>query len=172
MLPSCFETDRFEARPFRPRDREVLGALFSSNAAFLALTGETPEGALASEIREGAQEGRVLLVYWDKSTGDAVGVLSLLARNPRDGRPWLGLLMVHGERQGRGLGREMAKGALRHAASLRWASLRLGVLASNPGALRFWTSLGFREVDQRMFSCPAGDVPIRCLERCLGDEPS
>jgi GNAT superfamily N-acetyltransferase len=67
--------------------------------------------------------------------------------NPADGIPWIGLLIVHAGRQGRGLGREAVRAIERRLARDGWPELRLAVLASNPRARRFWERLGYRQVD-------------------------
>lgn len=42
---------------------------------------------------------------WLSESNKPVGVLDWLEKHPNDGHPWLGLLMIHGDEQGKGLGR-------------------------------------------------------------------
>ena len=79
--------------------------------------------------------------------GSAAVWLDLLDRNPSDGHPWIGLLMVERSFQRSGLGRESAAAAAQLLASR--AAVRAGVLPGNEGALVFWEGLGYTEVDRR-----------------------
>jgi hypothetical protein len=78
--------------------------------------------------------------------GTAAVRLDLLDRNPRDGFPWIGLLMVHRDHGGRGLGREGAAIAVER---LGGPPVRVGVLDGNAPALAFWRALDAREIEHR-----------------------
>ena len=78
--------------------------------------------------------------------GTAAARLDLLDENPRDGYPWIGLLMVHADHVGKGLGREGAAVAVER---LGGPPVRLGVLIGNAPALAFWERVGAVEVERR-----------------------
>jgi RimJ/RimL family protein N-acetyltransferase len=84
------------------------------------------------------------------SSGEAVGQANFLEENPDDGYPWLGLLMIAADHQGRGLGREAFERLAEHSrVEYGWAALRLGVRPANVAALGFWEHLGFEVVERR-----------------------
>jgi RimJ/RimL family protein N-acetyltransferase len=78
--------------------------------------------------------------------GAAAARLDLLDRNPRDGFPWIGLLMVHRDHGGQGLGRAAAAAAVE---LLGGPPVRLGVLDGNAAALAFLSRVGALEVEHR-----------------------
>ncbi|MFG3257139.1 GNAT family N-acetyltransferase [Streptomyces sp. NPDC048172] len=142
--------------PLRFTGEEIAGvvALYASNPAYGRASGEyDPEDVRAdrieAELREdaAAEECEILLA---RDTEDrVVGIVSLLHKHPRNGHPWIGLLMVHGAHGRQGNGRALA--ALvedRYRAAGR-SGIGLAVLENNPSALAFWTALGWKEVDRR-----------------------
>ncbi|MFE1749478.1 GNAT family N-acetyltransferase [Streptomyces anandii] len=133
-----------------------LTALYASNRDFHELSGEFPDpddirpeqvaAALAEDSADPSAE--VLLA---RSEGRLVGLAITLGHHPdpADPDPWIGLLMIDTSAHRRGHGRRLA--ALvedRFRASGRTA-LRLAVLENNPGALAFWTALGYEVIDRR-----------------------
>jgi RimJ/RimL family protein N-acetyltransferase len=72
-----------------------------------------------------------------------IGVVDYLLENPKDQYPWLGLLMIHGDYQGYGFGKQayaLYENQM-HKRGLEY--VRIGVLEENTKAQRFWESLGF-----------------------------
>jgi RimJ/RimL family protein N-acetyltransferase len=96
---------------------------------------------------EGGRTNGQALVLVERDSGAVIGSAALLVPNPADGIPWIGLLILRADRQGRGLGREAATAIERRLARDGWAEVRLAVLATNPRARRFWERLGYRQVD-------------------------
>ncbi|WP_413471657.1 GNAT family N-acetyltransferase [Streptomyces sp. MB09-02B] len=139
-----------------------LTALHASNRDFYALSGDFPDAndirpeqvaaALSVELanpdveillaREGGDEGRGHRL---------VGVAITLARHfdPADPDPWIGLLLVDGAAQRRGYGRQLATLVEERFREAGRAAVRLAALDNNPGALSFWTSLGYEFVEHR-----------------------
>lgn len=72
-----------------------------------------------------------------------IGVMDYLMENPKDGCPWLGLLMIHGDYQGYGFGTQAY--ALYENMMLERGipKIRIGVIKENVKAHHFWKSLGF-----------------------------
>ncbi|MFJ9735785.1 GNAT family N-acetyltransferase [Streptomyces sp. NPDC101169] len=133
-----------------------LTALYASNRAFHALSGDFPDpddvrseqvaAALADELAQ--PDAEVLLA---RSEGRLVGVVITLARHPdpADPDPWIGLLMVDAAEQGKGYGRRVATAVEERFRAAGRRAVRLAVLENNPGALAFWTALGYEVVDHR-----------------------
>jgi ribosomal protein S18 acetylase RimI-like enzyme len=129
-------------------------ALYAGNPGYLRAAGEyDPEAVdaerVAADLREeAALDGGEVLLARD-GTGRAVGVACLLDPHPVDGHPWIGLLVVDGTRQRRGLGRAITGLIEDRFRGHPAGGLRLAVLANNPSGLAFWTALGWREIDRR-----------------------
>jgi GNAT superfamily N-acetyltransferase len=97
--------------------------------------------------------------------GGVVGWGEVLVEHPGDRVPWIGLLELHADAQGRGLGREAADALLGWAAALPAPALRLGVDDGNERAAAFWAACGFVPVDRRQRDSPAGRLGVTVMER-------
>ncbi|MDX2603036.1 bifunctional GNAT family N-acetyltransferase/NUDIX hydrolase [Streptomyces caniscabiei] len=105
--------------------------------------GEGREGRAWGQAREQGQRrarGRRL-----------VGIAITLARHPdpADPDPWIGLLLVDATVQRRGYGRQLATLVEERFRQAGRDAVRLAALDNNPGALSFWTALGYEVVEQR-----------------------
>ncbi|MEU6527685.1 bifunctional GNAT family N-acetyltransferase/NUDIX hydrolase [Streptomyces sp. NPDC046928] len=130
-----------------------LTALYASNRAFQALSGDFPDpddirpeqvaAALADELAVPGAE--VLLA---RSAGRLVGVVITLARHPdpEDPDPWIGLLMVDASAQRQGHGTRLAALVEERLRAEGRTGVRLAVLDGNAPALAFWTSLGYEPI--------------------------
>ncbi|MFI1440230.1 GNAT family N-acetyltransferase [Streptomyces fructofermentans] len=133
-----------------------LAELYASNHAYHALSGDFPDPydiraeqvavALADEVRNPDVE--ILLA---RSSGRLVGVAITLAHHPdpADPDPWIGLLLVDANRQREGHGRAVATRVEDRFREAGRDALRLAVLDNNPGALAFWTALGYEVIGHR-----------------------
>ncbi|MFI9825383.1 GNAT family N-acetyltransferase [Streptomyces sp. NPDC052013] len=133
-----------------------LTALYSSDRAFQELSGDFPDpgdirpeqvaSALAEELAH--PDAEVLLA---RDAGRLAGIAITLAHHPdpADPDPWIGLLMVDAARQRRGYGRRLATLVEDRFRAAGRTAVRLAVLENNPGALAFWTALGYEIVDHR-----------------------
>lgn len=133
-----------------------LTALYASNREFQALSGDFPDPddirpeqvavALADELANPDTE--VLLA---RDQGRLVGVAITLAHHPdpADPDPWIGLLMVDAGAHRQGYGRRLATAVEDRFRSAGRSAVRLAVLANNPRALAFWTSLGYEVIAHR-----------------------
>ncbi|MFG1670161.1 GNAT family N-acetyltransferase [Streptomyces sp. Y7] len=154
-----------------------LTALYASNRAFHALSGDFPDpddvrpeqvaAVLADELAvPGAQ---VLLA---RSEGRLVGIAITLDRHPDpvDPDPWIGLLMVDATAHGQGFGRKLATLVEDRFRADGRAAVRLAVLDNNPEALAFWTALGYDTLgygrDREL------DRPCTVLQKQLTDPSS
>jgi hypothetical protein len=87
-----------------------------------------------------------------RADGRLVGVAVTLTEHPDilDPYPWIGPLMVHGERYRGGYGRAPAGLVEERLRGTTGADgVRLAVLENDPGALLFRTALGYRAIDRR-----------------------
>jgi RimJ/RimL family protein N-acetyltransferase len=147
-------TERLRFAEVTEDDLDDLFAIHAGNPEYAALT----EG---SQGEAGHYDREMLERDWHLGTlqadrhqligrledGRAAVWLDLLDRNPNDGHPWIGLLMVDRGLQGRGLGREAAGAAEELLAG--GPAVRAGVIPANDGAVAFWQRLGYVEVERR-----------------------
>lgn len=131
-------------------------ALYASNHAFHALSGDFPDpygirpeqvaAELARELSEPHTE--VLLA---RDAGVLVGIAVTLSVHPDPAYPdpWIGLLMVDASLHGRGHGRRLAALVEDRLRAAGHTAVRLAVLEDNDRGLAFWTALGWTEIDRR-----------------------
>jgi GNAT superfamily N-acetyltransferase len=157
-----------------PADDDLPGILdvVLSNPAFLA----THEGSggepgaydldmLTRDLAVAEMEPlRHPLVIRDGATGAVVGWADLLDRHPRDEVPWIGLLELHADQHGKGLGREAADALADGYRRQGETRLRIGVDDGNDRAAAFWRALGYQPVDRRERDSPLGRLGVDVLE--------
>lgn len=88
------------------------------------------------------ERGQSVLAYQD---GQLVGHVAFVPTE--QGEPEL-IVFIHSDYQNRGLGTELCRQAMAHAADCGYPALRLHVDAANERALAVYKSLGFVEVDE------------------------
>jgi ribosomal protein S18 acetylase RimI-like enzyme len=139
---------------FSPKEIAEVVDLYASNPEYCRAAGEyAPENVQADQVEadlrgEADTEGCEVLLARD-AQGQLVGLLCLLDRHPTDGRPWIGLLLVHGSLHRKGFGRLLADLVEERFRNEGRDGIRLAVLENNPSALAFWSSLGWQEIDRR-----------------------
>ncbi|MGW7071436.1 N-acetyltransferase family protein [Streptomyces sp. NPDC054855] len=133
-----------------------LTALYASNHAFHALSGDFPDPhdirpeqvatALADEL---AVPGAEVLVA--RSEGRVVGIGITLDRHPdpADTDPWIGLLMMDAGQQRKGYGRDFVSKIEERFRGNGRDGVRIAVLEGNEAALAFWNTLGYEVIDHR-----------------------
>ncbi|MER5651548.1 GNAT family N-acetyltransferase [Streptomyces sp. NPDC102256] len=132
---------------------DVVG-IYVSNPVYCHAAGEyDPEhiepDRVEADLREEARsEGGHVLLARD-GRGRTVGLVCLLDRHPKDGYPWIGLLMVRGDQRRQGVGRLLVRAVEERFLGQGRDGLRLAVLENNPSASAFWSSLGWQEIDRR-----------------------
>ena len=75
--------------------------------------------------------------------GKAIAVIDLAVGYPNPDCLWLGLLLVHGDLQGKSIGAKIADGIVKAAQMIGFGNIRLGVAEANIGAIRFWNKMHF-----------------------------
>lgn len=100
---------------------------------------------------DASAEGRARGGHSVGSRQRLIGLVITLARHPdpADPDPWIGLLLVDARAQRRGHGRQLAALVEERFRQAGRTAVRLAVLDNNPGALAFWTSLGYEVVAHR-----------------------
>ncbi|MFC0524454.1 GNAT family N-acetyltransferase [Pontibacillus salicampi] len=94
------------------------------------------------EIREEFLQDKTE-TYFIKLEDTYIGVLDYLSQNPKDGYPWLGLLLIHRDYQGFSYGLQAYHTFEEELTRRGIRVLRLGVLHDNKRAFGFWKKTGF-----------------------------
>ena len=133
-----------------------LTALYASNHEFYALSGDFPDphDIRAEQVAEALAEELAnpdVDVLLARSAGRLVAVAIALAHHPdpADPDPWIGLLLVDAEEQGKGHGRHLATHIEDRFREAGRDALRLAALDNNPRALAFWTTIGYEIIAHR-----------------------
>lgn len=85
-------------------------------------------------------------------TGELVGTAVLLTPHPDEAFPWIGLLLISSELQGKGLGTEAVTAIEKHLVKQRWQEVRLNILQAIPRVRHFWERLGYTVLGERLDS--------------------
>jgi GNAT superfamily N-acetyltransferase len=126
--------------------------LEAAPAYYQAVTGAPPRGALAQSTFTALPPDKTYddKFVWGLYAGDAmIGCADVIRGYPTRTKAVIGLLLLAEPWQKRGLGQAFA--ALVEQAIAAWediATLRVGVAASNPGAIAFWRKLGYFETGE------------------------
>ncbi len=96
-----------------------------------------------------------------KNNGIYIGVIDFLHKNPNDGFPWIGLLMIHGKFRSKGYGARIYHSLEEKLKALKYDAVRLGVLQENMKAKEFWARQGFEYV----LTKPWGNRKVDVLEK-------
>jgi RimJ/RimL family protein N-acetyltransferase len=168
-------TERLELEPITADCVDDIVSVVRSNPTFLMLHHGSGEQAqpfdrevLKRDIfSANADPDLMPLVVRLRETRELVGWAELSVDHPRDRVPWVGLLELHADQHGRGLGREAAQALLDWARRSGATALRLGVDDGNDSAMVFWTPLGFVAVDRRTRAAPSGTLGVTVLEHAL-----
>jgi GNAT superfamily N-acetyltransferase len=132
-------------------DPDDFLTVFNSNAGYL----DASEGKRAYErgdvdrylYTESSRENGRCLAVRRRQDGAVVGTAALLVPHPA-GCSWIGLLIVRGDEQGHGLGREAALAIEAALAREGWSEMRLGVLKNTERARSFWETGGYAVIDE------------------------
>lgn len=132
-----------------PDHRADALAIFHSNDDYFLLSGgkkatvdSLAEICTSPPPQTTLKQKKVLLVYEE---GMPLALLDLIQGYPSRDCAYIGLLIVHGDRQNKGWGLHILQELEQRCAAEGYVRLRLGVLSNNPGALAFWTKMGFTE---------------------------
>jgi RimJ/RimL family protein N-acetyltransferase len=150
--PLHLGTDRLQLRDVDTGDLQDLHRVFASNPDFLQLREEIESYDLESVTRywdaASFDPGRHVLLIVNKNTGVAVGLLDFVDQSPADGRPWIGLVMIHRSHQRHGFGTEAVRAVTDLVGSWGHRSVRMAVTEGNENGVAFARHVGFRSYGQ------------------------
>ncbi len=168
------ESERLVLRELREGDLPAVLPVYLSNPQYLELTegsaGEPGRFDLEMLQRDFAlaelEPGRVFAGIWAKDGGEPLGVLDWLEENPRDGQPWIGLLLIRADRQRQGLASEAFAALVRERG---WPLVRAAVIERNAAGLAVTRRLGFEPIGETTRRLATGPERLILLERRLGE---
>jgi RimJ/RimL family protein N-acetyltransferase len=150
----AFETDRLFVRELAEDDLEAAFEIYASNPSYLELTsgaGGEPglydlEMLQRDFVVAQMTPGRRMAGIFLKESDEPVGVLDWMEENPSDGKPWIGLLIVHADRQRRGIAVEAFEGLAERLRQGGVDTVRAAVIARNPAGHALVRRLRFEPV--------------------------
>lgn len=161
--PFHLGTDRLLLREVDTGDLRDLHRVFASNPDFLQLREEMAPYDLESVTRywevATLDPGRHILLVVQKKTRIAIGVVDFVDQSPSDGKPWIGLLMIHRSHQRHGFGTEAVHAVTDLLGSRGHRGVRMAVIEDNENGLAFAHHVGFEAHGQ------AGAAPEETSER-------
>lgn len=101
--------------------------------------------------------------YLIKVEKDLVGIIDFIMENPRDQKPWLGLLIIHRDWTRKSYG---AAALSKYEEMMRGRGIdavRLGCFTANTKGMAFWEKQNFRRVKEITFK----DQPLWVMEKQL-----
>jgi len=129
---------------------DVIVEITNSNQNYNLMENGSPTRTKEELFKEYFQSTNQSETYFIKLDDTYIGLIDFLILNPRDGFPWLGLLMIHGDYQGYGFGTNafvLFEEQIKSRENIH--ALRLGVLINNHQAKEFWKSHGFSYVENK-----------------------
>jgi RimJ/RimL family protein N-acetyltransferase len=155
-----------------PAEMDALQRVFEAAPGYFhAVTGLPPGEAEAQSEFTALPPGRSYddKFVWGLYRGDEmIGCADVLRGYPDPSRAVIGLLLITERWQRQGLGRAFATLVEQNIAA--WPQIerfRLGVIASNPGALAFWHRMGYVETGEVKPTAPPFRAEIIVLEKPL-----
>jgi RimJ/RimL family protein N-acetyltransferase len=149
-----------------PRDiADVQRILELAPAYALAVTGRPVAPTEAAETFSERPEGVAAadkVVFAVCADGEMVGVADMVRGYPKPGTAFLGLLVVAGPAQGRGIGRRAVRALEAVARERGCTRIRLAVVRTNDAAAGFWRAMGFSATGE-VAPYEAGVVVSECV---------
>jgi len=155
---------RLAIRPAAREDEDALQAVLDGAPDYHERTEGSPATPDAAAHLLDEAEADPLRRVWLlslKRGGAAAGLIDLWLDQPEPGTAHLGLLLVREALQAQGYGAEATAALERALAAAGYDLLRLSVGDESPGALAFWTRLGYALVGRL-------DGGVTLLEKPLG----
>ncbi|NIK69197.1 GNAT family N-acetyltransferase [Paenibacillus sp. BK720] len=147
--------------PVEPADLDTVQDIVNSNTAYNLMENGRPERSREELLEQLSPDQHSLLIRLD---GRAIGLLQYLDENPKDGYPWLGLLMIHDRLKGKGYGKAAYAAYEQRLKQEGKQSVRIGVIPENELAKRFWSSLGFQYYATKLANI---GIEVDCYEKAL-----
>lgn len=145
---------RLAFTPVTERDFPALLDVYNSNPDFM----EYSFGQRTVPVEVVAQDHAENLTFADSysyclreaSSHSLIGIAQFILKNPRDGHPWLGLIMIDSRAQGRGYAKEFLDCLIAWYRENGYTSLHLAVLEKNQAVVPLYEAYGFATYEERV----------------------
>lgn len=142
------ESSRLSFDDMREEDFGDLLQLFNSVPDYMEIA-EGKRVVTMEEVKRNYLENQEMadsytITIREKGRSQVIGYAQFILNNPRDNNPWLGLIMIHQEKQKLGYAAEFLQRLLVWYKENGYTSLHLGVMEKNAQVLPFYEKLGFR----------------------------
>ncbi|MFY0544122.1 GNAT family N-acetyltransferase [Brevibacillus sp. H7] len=147
LSPFPAASRRLTFSPVTEADFPALLTVYSSNPDYMEMSEGTRIVSLET-VEKDHRENLELpdsfsVAIREQGSADIIGISQFILRNPNDGFPWLGLIMLHSARQQHGYAREFMETLIEWYRENGYEELRLGVLEKNRKVVPFYERLGF-----------------------------
>ncbi|RYL87586.1 N-acetyltransferase [Sporolactobacillus sp. THM7-4] len=164
---------RLYAKLIEKNQLDELYQIYKSNKEYLQFTEGTSDGVgvytkeqMLRDFQLAELMGRKTLGIFLRDNMKIVGVMDYMEK-AQDDKPWIGLIMIHGEYQRNGYGSEFLKALLQWGQSEGWQEIRISVIENNYASLNFLKKAGFKPFSTKEKRTPAGNKKIIYLKFLL-----
>ncbi len=147
--------------PINEHNLHIAHEIYNSNPSYNRLENGKPTRTMQEMRDEFLQDKTESYLIYSAST--PVAVLDFLPHNPKDGFPWIGLMMVNGQFHSKGFGAKAYQLFERKLVERGFTSIRLAVLKNNVSGKMFWNKMGFSFYQMST----VGENDVECLERTV-----
>ncbi|MDR0136958.1 GNAT family N-acetyltransferase [Metabacillus idriensis] len=151
-----------------PREKEHLPAemeIMNSNPDYNLISCGKPH-LTEEDLEKEREEGKAVDAkrFMIKHENQIIGIIEYCPMNPNDGKPWIGLFIIHRNFQGKGLAKLTYEAAEKKLLAVEgFSEVRLGVLTNNERGNSFWQRMGYTAFKEGMYE----NRPIYHFEKKL-----
>lgn len=137
---------RYDVRRLDERDADVVFALYKTNPQYFDAmhsipTLESVKDDLTALPPKKTAEDKFYLGFYEGNS--LIAIMDLILAFPNERTVFIGLFMVDGAWQGKGIGSLIVTQSLDYLQSLGFSVCRLGYVKTNPQSRAFWEKNGF-----------------------------
>jgi RimJ/RimL family protein N-acetyltransferase len=156
-----FVDDYYVARLDREQHTRDLQLLYERCPDYLRTAFGESSRPTAAEEDFAHKGGNIFGIY--SRDAELIGVLEFIRDYPKPDEWWIGLLMLDPRARGRGLGARVCRTTIDWMITEGARAVWLAVLAHNEAAHRFWTRLGFVEMERQPWVAANGHESVAIL---------
>lgn len=139
-------SQRFSVMRLDGRDASTVFALYQTNPQYFEAMQEYPsldsvKNDMTALPPKKTAEDKFFLGFYDQES--LVAVMDLILAFPDEQTAFIGLFMVDGAQQGKGIGSQIIEQTLSYLKTLGFAACRLGYVKTNLQSKAFWEKNGF-----------------------------